>query len=184
MRALYTELPPRNSIGSAFHRACFRCSVCRNILGQGYGSQDGKFFCSAHYRQAYQVPAGAAMPAAAPTPAPELSGSPSPALDLHQSAAARSKPGGSYIGGAPKPAAARYKGSGSHLVFRREASPQPAEGAVARDALFGVSLVELSRRAGINLHPGFANILGALSSSQLRADGTHRPLDATHALQN
>lgn len=177
---LFAALPPINSIGSAFHRACFRCSVCRNILGQGYGSQDGKFFCSAHYRQAYQVPAGSAMPAAAP----ELSGSPSPALDLQQSAAARSKPGGSYIGGSPKPAAARYKGSGSHLVFRREASPQPADGAVSRDALFGVSLVELSRRAGINLHPGFANILGALSASQLRADGTRRPLDGTSAVQN
>ena len=73
-----------------------------------------------------------------------------------------------YAPAAAKPAS-RGKGSGAHIVFKREQNP--AESAPSKDALFGVSLVELARRHGANLDRGYANILASLSPSLLRADG-------------
>lgn len=149
-------------INRAFHRICFRCSVCKNVLGAGHSSIDGKFFCASHNRQSYQHPA---QPPATP-PAVESS-APVAAPSEASPSVAKNKPT-AYIGNAPRPSTSKGRASGTNLLFRREAHPPENAN---KEALFGVALVDLARRYGSNLAPIVANLLAAINPSQLRPEG-------------
>ena len=158
---------------SAFHRACFRCHICRGVMGAGYGSHDGKFYCSAHYRQAYQgLTSSQTTPAsyAPSTEAPTAHAITDPALPQRANKAT------SYS----TPPRSNPLRSGSNIVFRREASAPPEP--TTREASFGVALLELTRRHGVNLPSVFAKMLAAISTSTLRGNSTWHPLSFLRVL--
>lgn len=42
--------------GRAFHKACFRCGVCKTLLrADTFTTVDGKFYCKPHYEQQFKL---------------------------------------------------------------------------------------------------------------------------------